>query len=235
MFRTLIKRTLIKTKIFSILRDWELILNALLKKVHEEDYFLLSKNIDGGEIADIGANLGQSVISFKRLFPKSSIVCFEPNPSCLKTLNKVSKMFGGSVVVENSGLLDETNSLYFYVPVIEKTELLQEGSFDKSVFNRQEVISRIGRNFQLSTYKVRVFKLDDLGKSFSLIKIDVQGLEFQVLKGAANTIKKSLPVVMVEKDSLNNERIKVLMQGFGYTEKSGLNNIIWVHPNSKYA
>lgn len=44
-------------------------------------------------IIDVGANIGLSIIYFKRLFPKSRIIAFEPDPKLFKYLNYNLKSF----------------------------------------------------------------------------------------------------------------------------------------------
>lgn len=234
MLRAIIKRALIKSKVFPLLRDFEQTINAHRRKVHEKDFFLLPESVNEGCIADIGANIGQSMIPFGRLFPNSPIISFEPNSSCMNTLRKVAKILGGNIEIKNCGLGENSENLDFYVPVINETELLQEGSFDEKVFEQEITVSRIGEKFSLIKNNIDVIKLDDLKKDFSLIKIDTQGLEYQVLRGAIQTINKSRPATIIEKDYHSNEKVYELMQRLGYVATEGCINTVWVHCESKF-
>ena len=53
---------------------------------------IYKKNIKGNNIIifDIGANKGQSIIRFKRLFPNCFIHAFEPITSCIKNIEKLN-------------------------------------------------------------------------------------------------------------------------------------------------
>ena len=126
------------------------------------------------------------------------------------------------------GLGASNNFLKFYVPVVGKNELLQEGSFDLEVFNQPVSIERIGNFFFIKEYFINIIKLDDFKKEFSLIKIDVQGFEYEVLKGASRILESQNPVVIIEKDEMNDYRIRTLMGNFGYQAKEGIGNIIFL-------
>jgi FkbM family methyltransferase len=185
--RKLIKKFLIRVGAYKFIRHIEQLKNAYFLKVHEDDYFKLPSSINGGTIADVGGNLGQSLISFRKLFPQSEIHSYEPNPVCIPTLKKVAAIVGGKIEVINIGVGDCKKSLEFFVPILDNgVEILQEGSFQIDAFKRKDTKNRIGSNFSLKKSIIPVISLDDLNFSYDLIKIDVQGLEFDVLKGAVN-------------------------------------------------
>lgn len=94
--------------------------------------------------------------------------------------------------------------------------VIQVGCSDKSAvlkFNisRTPVISSFDN--QLLTYRslyIPVLKIDDVLSEFnveiiSLLSIDVEGLNIEVLKGAQNTIKKSL-LICVEFDNQDEKQ-----------------------------
>jgi len=219
---------------FSLLREWRQLFDAWLMKVHEDDYFLLPKSINGRTIADIGANTGQSIISFRKIFPDSPICSFEPNPKCLKTLRKVSRIVGGKVEIFMCGVGNSNSSIDYFVPVIEHdVEFFQEGSFDIGVFSQEVTRNRIGKTFRLNKTSVNTVRLDDLSLSSSLIKIDVQGFEYEVLLGSMRLLQKDHPVVIVEADEVNNARIAELMKGLGYRRIEGRMNTIYVHADKE--
>ena len=77
--------------------------------------------------------------------------------------------------------------------------------------------SRIVNNEKDSVIKYSI-KLDEmkLKKKISFIKIDCEGFELQVLKGAKYTIKKNKPVILVEHSNLNT--ISSFLVSLGYKE-----------------
>jgi FkbM family methyltransferase len=74
---------------------------------------------------------------------------------------------------------------------------------------------------------VMVVKIDDLGlPRVDLLKIDVEGMEVDVITGAANTIERCRPVMMIEYIKTGAENISHLLSSFGYDfEIHGLNMI----------
>ena len=56
-----------------------------------------------------------------------------------------------------------------------------------------------GEHSDIVTIESEIVKIDDLNyKKVSFMKVDVEGAELMVLKGAIKTIKESRPVVMIE-------------------------------------
>lgn len=66
--------------------------------------------------------------------------------------------------------------------------------------------------------RVRVFPLDELElPACDLLKIDVEGFEPQVLKGAAGTIRRCRPILYVENDREQNQQAVIdLVHELGY-------------------
>ena len=56
-------------------------------------------------------------------------------------------------------------------------------------------------------------------KKISVIKIDVEGMEYKVLLGAKNLIKKHKPAIVVEIFDENIEKINDLMKSYNYINK----------------
>lgn len=234
-FRDIAKYTAMKSGLFSKARSIELYLNALALKVHDDDFHRIPLNINGGAIADIGANLGQSVISFRKLFPDSKVYAFEPNPVCMKTLHRVSSIVKGNVEINNYGIGNENSTLKFYIPMVYgNIDLLQEGSFDKSSFSSSITRQRIGRDFDLKEMEIEVTTLDSLNLSWSLLKIDVQGLEKQVLEGARETIIRDRPFIFLERDQKSEMQIDGLLADLGYVALRLCTNSLYIHKSVSY-
>ena len=71
----------------------ELIVNSYLKICHEDDYhfFEVFKDRKNVLILDVGANYGQSIISFSSVLPNAKIISFEPGIDCTFYLEKLKK------------------------------------------------------------------------------------------------------------------------------------------------
>jgi len=135
-------------------------------------------------LIDIGANEGNFSKDFLNFFPKTKqIILFEP----LKHLNeKIKKNLEGfnNYKIFNKGL-GEKEEVKIFKYDKENTSLasFKDYSDDINTFykKKSEIIE-----------KIEIIKLDDFHFKFhnqSVLKIDVQGLELEVLKGATNSLK----------------------------------------------
>lgn len=218
-----------RTGVFGALRDLEQCVHALAGHVHEPDFRAIPQELPPGVIADVGANVGQSIIAFRRLFPERVIHAFEPNPSCQPTLRRVAALVRGDVTVHECGIGEAHSELAFHVPVLESgVEMLQEGSFDSEVFAQQVTLERIGRPFRLRTLTAPVLTLDEIGLKIALLKVDVQGLELAVLRGAAESLERHRPVVLIEREESADSDVAKFLAGLGYEGRTLTNNILYL-------
>ena len=61
--------------------------------IFEKDTLHFKTDKDDPLIIDCGANIGMSITYFKRLYPKSKIIGFEPDPKIFETLKKTLTVF----------------------------------------------------------------------------------------------------------------------------------------------
>ena len=132
-------------------------------------------------VLDVGANLGQFAYKIKKEFPKVYVVSVEANKHCEPRLK--NKSMADEVHIVALGDKVETKTFYY-----DKNKPKGKGhSFYKQVginsFDEMTVTVETGDNY---------FK----DKSFDLIKIDVQGAELDVIKGANALIKKSKYLIL---------------------------------------
>lgn len=228
--RRAIKSTAVRLGVFSTLRAAEVCLNAVRGHIHDPDYLALRHCVGVGDIADIGANIGQSIISLHRLFPAARIRAFEPNPQCQAVLERIIRLTGAEAETHLCGLADTAGELVFSVPVtVGGVELLQEGSFDPLAFDEPITRSRIGSAFTLKTSRIPVARLDDFPGRYALLKIDVQGLEMAVLEGARQTIERDRPVIILERDARVEQEISRTLSALGYAATTLTNNTLFQH------
>ena len=95
------------------------------------------------------------------------------------------------------------------VPIHEKNILLNNySSFKKKKCLEKITISgfNIKSNFiKFICNKVKQKKLDEFKIKASLIKVDTEGYEKNVISGSLNTIKESKPVIRIEYDIINRD------------------------------
>lgn len=177
--------------------------------IHDVDFECFkNNNEDGLIIVDVGANRGQSIVSFKNIFPNSKIISFEANQLFGPVLEEVSSWYQ-DVQVYNYGLGRSDQELDFYVPVIDGVSYLEEGSTRQDNFEKPWVRERFqsyGRKLEFEKFLVSIKRAEDvlIGKKIDVIKIDVEGAEMDVLSSMDKIIEGSHPVFLIENSDWDN-------------------------------
>lgn len=134
---------------------------------------------------DIGANMGHILMEIVAAAPKGNHFAFEPIPELFSSLKK---RFSKNTRVYNCALSSEKGEASFnYYPARPAISGFRERNYD------------VGE--QATQLTVRMEKLDDLipdNIKIDLVKIDVEGAEYEVLQGAKNVLKKNKPIVLFE-------------------------------------
>jgi len=127
---------------------------------------------------DIGAATGMYSSHFAE--HSKSVICFEAVPPVYEQLKKIKEKHS-NVITHNLAVSNEVGLLDFYVD----DKRLSNSSFQNLVE---------GQKIQVETTTIDSLKLVDVG----FIKVDVEGVELDVLVGANDTIEEYKPTCMVE-------------------------------------
>lgn len=173
---------------------------------------LLGSNLKAGDIfIDIGANIGQHSM-FCSYFCKQ-VYSFEPVKKLFDQFNEsIAKNEIHNITSYNYALGDADGEIPMYS--------------NGSSMATSSIVSTTGKHF---IQNVEVVKLDDVYKKLgidgaSLVKVDVEGYEFNVLKGAENFLKKYKPKIVIEfspyfyrrTDPSISQKIIDFLTGLGY-------------------
>lgn len=179
------------------------------QKYHEKDYSVLERfhGLDSRTIIDIGANVGQSTLSFLKL-TQMDIIAVEPQPNMAQPLYIIADMIGnGRVQIESKGIGKACGEMTFYIPEFEK-ECAEEASFSKEramARVNSAKLTDLKEGNGLIEIKVPVTTIDNLAvklkKPVFFIKIDAEGMEKEIIQGGAETIRDFHPLVLLEFNS----------------------------------
>ena len=135
-------------------------------------------------IIDIGANTGQSIDRFKKLFNKSKIYSIEPSKHAF---NKLKKNYNNKkdIFLYNCAIGDKNQKKFFF-------------DYENNVlssFNKLNKQNRLKNRFNKQI--VSVLTLDNFCnknklKNIHILKIDTQGNETNVLKGSNKSIRMGI-------------------------------------------
>jgi FkbM family methyltransferase len=138
-------------------------------------------------VIDIGAHVGISVHHWQKMFEK--VTAFEPMIDHFSCLEKNVKNLK-NIELHNVAISSEEGKLYGSYRSTKNS-----GSFQLLDSDYQQPSKKSPRKlYEISVKKLDSFNFTDL----NLLKIDVEGWEFEVLKGAIKTIQKHKPILLIE-------------------------------------
>jgi len=146
---------------------------------------------DGSVFMDVGANIGYDSIRASRRVGKTGLViAFEPSPVALRQFRanlEASRV--GNVIVQPVACTDREQTLTLY----------EGGMSELASLSRRNA----GGGDHVDTFTVQGRPIDNVVRDLKLeridvIKIDVEGAEAAVLKGAMQTLSRFHPRLIVE-------------------------------------
>jgi FkbM family methyltransferase len=177
-------------------------------------------------IFDVGANRGQSIRFFQSVFDKSTIHAFEPSTEIFDMLAKYS---GTDVTLHNIGLSSVDGTKQFYDSILDEVSTFEKPDMESSYFKMKSSILLTKPKDMYVETSVAVKRLDqvllDIGVDFvDICKIDVEGHEMEVLRGAEEALRnKRIRFLQIEihhddQYSLSPETVSEYMAQFGYVK-----------------
>jgi|WetSurMetagenome_2_1015567.scaffolds.fasta_scaffold05424_6 FkbM family methyltransferase len=160
-------------------------------------------------VIEIGANIGAHTVGLAKQVKR--VIAIEPQPFIFYTLcANVALNSLQNVICINAGCGAEAGSLH--MPDLDYSQPNNYGGVE---------INRLGYNGQL----VDILTLDSIVKKYSIIgkvflKIDVEGMEEEVLRGGTEFIKTNKPIMYLE-----NDRVDKSDSLISYIEELGYNHM----------
>lgn len=173
-------------------------------ELFKDELYKFSAESESPYIIDCGANIGLSICYFKKLFPKSKILAFEPDVQMFQLLKK---NVGGlqDVVIEKKAVWTENTVLEFY----------SEGALAGSLVT----------DFGKKNNKISVETIDlkkHLNRKIDFLKIDIEGAENELifdLKGHLSNVENlflEYHGILNEKQNLGEILNLLKDEGFQY-------------------
>lgn len=157
-----------------------------------------------GMALDIGANHGIYAYALASL--ANAVHCFEPLAECCRY---IQDHHAANITVHNVALSDRASELELHVPIIDGRAVYTRASLDRP-------------DGPFDSRRVEVRTLDSYAlTNVAFIKIDVEGLEAAVLRGATRTLEANHPKLLVEIDRDRHTQnsflaVHAILQSLGY-------------------
>lgn len=159
---------------------WMLDLLIKLYKNHDYDFI------------DVGTNIGQTLMKVKSINKNINYIGFEPNPLCCQYINNLIKInkFDFTTIVP-SALYESNILLNFYSE--------DEDSTDATILknlrsNRDYIENRFVPAFSFD----EIYSQLNIGYKKTIVKIDTEGSELEVIKGMQGFIEAKKPIILCE-------------------------------------
>jgi FkbM family methyltransferase len=156
---------------------------------HIEKVIAVAKKLDlpASKIIDIGGADGTTSVMFSNAFPSAKIFVFEP---IQESFHKIELK-----ALENKNLVPINKAIGNFKGTSKINIANRITSSSLLLLNADKMSDAFGENLKFNRQvEIEVSTLDDEFSSeepISIIKIDVQGFELEVLKGGINTLKRT--------------------------------------------
>lgn len=213
-----------KFKIFAD-TSYQIEINATQRSIpkHEAISGIMKLIKSGDVIIDVGANVGTYSIKMAEAGP-NKILSIEPGPFFKKLVSNIELNDLGTIIVPlNIGITDSIQEYFWH------EDLNNPGNAHVLQAGQELDLSKVATNLSREPIEIKCVRLDelvsDLGiNKVSLIKIDVELMEWEVICSASKVIETQLPVLVIETshDSIDilgidrNEMIFNYLYGLGY-------------------
>jgi FkbM family methyltransferase len=156
----------------------------------------------GDIVVDIGAHIGHyTIIASKRVGANGKVVAIEASPSNFKILNRNIRLNQLTNIISlNNAVYSKETKLKLYLPGEELGHTTYNTVMSDRAKNEDKFVEVSANTLD---YLLQLNEITDV----NWVKIDVEGAEFEVLKGASNVLSKSKDIaLLLEVHGLNNYR-----------------------------
>jgi FkbM family methyltransferase len=168
--------------------------DVIMMTRHEDEIIERFTPKEGDVVVDIGAHIGRyTIISSKRVGQNGKVIAIEAHPGNFEMLNRNIKLNNLTNVIPLN-----------YAAYSKQTKLDLYWYMENSTGHNSIMLNYKSTNYKGNFVQVNTNTLDDLLlqqqngiNEVNWIKIDVEGAELEVLKGAVNTLSKSKDISLL--------------------------------------
>lgn len=143
-----------------------------------------------GSFVDVGANIGQTLLKVKSLKPNVTYLGFEPNPECTQYLNQLLGLNPlGKITIYPVGIFSFDGLAQLFLTSGSKID-----SCATLIKNFREIAVQPTHVPVISGSSLALILKDEI----SIIKIDVEGAELEVLQQLEGVIERTRPFIICE-------------------------------------
>jgi FkbM family methyltransferase len=162
------------------------------------NFFKIREKDNKITIIDVGAHEGETIYLFSKNLNLKKMICYEASKVNFKRLKNLKNKFKNfDLEINNIALGSEKKEMNFFQTSESSSSTFCKIDEDSNYFKRKKKILDF---FYKSKYIINseLIKLDTIENEFNrynlkkadILKIDTEGFEFDVIKGAHNQIKK---------------------------------------------
>src|SRR5215213_4106895 len=170
--------------------------------IREDDIIEHFTPKEGDIVVDIGAHMGRyTIISSKRVGANGKVIAIEADPSNFGMLNRNIELNQlTNVIPLNYAVYSKDTKIKLYLPEVESGYTI----YNTIMYNRARTEDKfVEVNANTLDYLLQLKGIMDI----NWVKIDVEGAELEVLKGATNMLSKSKDIaLLIEVHGLDNYR-----------------------------
>jgi FkbM family methyltransferase len=200
---------------------WTLVRRLPFLLPHDKSYHALRHFIalkPNGLFLDVGANDGISALSFRQFDKNYRILSLEPNRLLEPSLKKM-KARDPRFDYVMAGAGSKPAHVQFHVPVYGGV-VLHTSTSSSLEHARSALASSFGKSVAaaaiINQIEGQIIRVDDLKVDPTIIKIDAEGFNYDVLLGATETIGRSRPFLVIEIEPDETDKMKSYFEDMRY-------------------
>lgn len=195
---------------------------STLSKFHYNSIYEYSKNLNFEIMIDVGSHQGEFISRFLNYKRIKFFFCFEPNRLLFKKLNKKYKS-NKKVLLFDYALGEKNSNKKLFLSNLSYNSTMSLFNKNSNYLKFKNLILKDQKNKRFINIKQKkfddVFKNKDIKNSF--LKIDVEGYEYNVLKGASKKIKDA-KFILIEHQFSNQyqnnfDKVKKMLAKYNFT------------------